>query len=82
MPAVKFNDQANVFKKKKKNNCIVTTHFQMRDVLFTDAFNSRCQFVPLLLQRPGVVFSGLKAEHLNKKEGGRHIPLRRAQAEM
>lgn len=43
----------------------------MRGVLFTDAFNSRCQVVPLLLQRPGVVFAELKAEHLNKKEGGK-----------
>lgn len=57
-------------KRKKNINCIITTHFQMRGVLFTDAFNSRCQLVPVLWQRPGVVFAGLKAEHLNKKEEG------------
>lgn len=51
-------------------------------MLFTDAFNSRCQVVPLLLQRPGVVFAELKAERLNKKERGSHIPLRKAKAEM
>lgn len=37
-------------------------------MLFTDAFNSRGQVVPLLLQRPGVVFAELKAERLNKKD--------------
>lgn len=82
MPGIKFHDQANVFKKKKKNNCIIAIHFLMRGVLFADTFNSRCQLVPLLLQRPGVVFAELKAEHLNKKEGGSHIPLRKAEVEM
>lgn len=44
----------------------------MRDVLFTDAFSSRCRLVPLLLQSPGVVFAELKAERLNKEGGKRH----------
>jgi len=52
MSGIRFCDQANVFKKKEQLRII--TPLITRGVLFTDAFDTRCQVVCLLLERPGL----------------------------
>lgn len=52
----------DLFLEKKNKQFSVTTHCRTRGVLFTDTFNTRCQVVCLLLQRPGAVFPKLEKE--------------------
>jgi len=66
MSGIRFCDQANVFKKKEQLRII--TPLITRGVLFTDAFDTRCQVVCLLLERPGVVSLKLGKERFKKKE--------------
>lgn len=76
MAGIKFHDQVNVSRRKKSNLIFPLT--QCWEVRSYRCCNTWCQFVCLLLQRPGVVFPKFEREKKKKKKHA----LRKAKTEM
>lgn len=66
MAGIKFHDQVNVSRRKKSNLIFPLT--QCWEVRSYRCCNTWCQFVCLLLQRPGVVFPKFEREKKKKKK--------------